>query len=109
MKNIVAHDFLVLQPGQLVSVSADVALTMQIDCGRVWVTMEGDQNDYWLFNGDTLDLIAGRRVVIEANKLFSQIDFLPLRQAVAQPSIPCALPQSHTAAKTVVAAYAPAV
>lgn len=77
MKNIVAHDFLVLQPGQLISVSADVALTMQVDCGRVWVTIEGDENDYWLFNGDILALIAGRHVVIEAYKMCSRIDFLP--------------------------------
>lgn len=77
MKNIVTHDFLVLQPGQLISVRADVALTMQVDCGRVWVTIEGDKNDYWLFNGDSLALIVGRHVVIEAYKMFSRIDFLP--------------------------------
>ena len=77
MKNIVAHDFLVLQPGQLISVSAGVALTMQVDCGRVWVTIEGDENDYWLFNGDILALIAGRHVVIAAYKMCSRIDFLP--------------------------------
>lgn len=77
MKNIVAHDFLILQPGQLISVSADVALTMQVDCGRVWVTIAGGKNDYWLFDGDTLALVAGRHVVIEAYKMCSRIDFLP--------------------------------
>ncbi|NMM26017.1 MAG: DUF2917 domain-containing protein [Glaciimonas sp.] len=80
MKNIVANDFLILQPGQLISVSADAALTMQIDCGRVWVTIEGVNADYWLFDGDTLALIAGRHVVIEAVKVFSRIDFLPSLQ-----------------------------
>ncbi|MEO6354927.1 MAG: DUF2917 domain-containing protein [Burkholderiaceae bacterium] len=118
MKNIVAHDSLVLQSGQLISVSADAALTMQIDCGRVWVTMDGDKEDYWLFDGATLVLIAGRHVVIEADKLFSRIDFLPSLQTVAQPSmqsklsIPLASPKSDTHAAAIltaaVTAYAPA-
>ena len=77
MKNIVAHDFLVLRPGQLISVTSDVARLMRIDCGLVWVTIEGEAIDYWLFGGDSLALIAGRHVVIEADKLFSRIDFLP--------------------------------
>lgn len=113
MKNIVAHDSLVLQPGQLISVSADAALTMQIDCGRVWVTLEGDKEDYWLFDGDTLVLIAGRHVVIEADKLFSRIGFLPSLQTEAQPSIPLASPKSDAHATAIltaaVTAYAPAV
>lgn len=77
MKNIVANDSLVFQPGQLLSVSADAALTMSIDCGCVWVTVEGDATDYWLFRGDSLVLAPARHVVIEADKVFSRIDFLP--------------------------------
>lgn len=77
MKNIVANDSLVFQPGQLISVSADAALTMRVDCGCVWVTIEGDAIDHWLFGGDSLLLVPARHVVIEADKVFSRIDFLP--------------------------------
>ncbi|NMM36170.1 MAG: DUF2917 domain-containing protein [Glaciimonas sp.] len=98
MKNIVAHDFLVLQPRQLISVSADVALTMQIDNGCVWVTIEGDNEDYWLFGGDTLALIAGRHVVIEADKVFSRIDFLPSLQLADRQCMPIPVASSDVEA-----------
>lgn len=80
MKNIAANDSLVLLPGQLISVTSDSAQLMQIDCGRVWATIEGDPDDYWLFGGDSLLLAAARHVVIEADKMFSRIDFLPSQQ-----------------------------
>ena len=80
MKNIAANDSLVLLPGQLISVTSDTAQLMRIDCGRVWVTITGDPDDYWLFGGDSLPLAAARHVVIEADKVFSRIDFLPSLQ-----------------------------
>ena len=98
MKNIVANDSLVLQPGQLISVSADAALTMYIDCGRVWVTIEGDADDHWLFGGDSLLLASARHVVIEADKLFSRIDFLPSPQSGERQSMQTASPEPDTAA-----------
>ena len=98
MKNIAAHDSLVLQPGQLISVSAEAALTMWIACGRLWVTIEGDKYDYWLFGGDTLALIAGRHVVLEADKLFSRIDFLPSPPPRDRQSMQAASPELATAA-----------
>lgn len=81
MKNIVANDSLVLLPGQLISVTSHTVQLMRIDCGRVWVTIAGDSDDYWLFGGDSLLLAAARHVVIEADKAFSRIDFLPSLQA----------------------------
>ena len=87
MKNIVANDSLVFQPGQLISVSADTALTMRIDCGCVWVTIEGDATDYWLFGGDSLLLVPARHVVIEADKVYSRVDFQPAQEAAAAPAL----------------------
>lgn len=87
MKNIVANDSLVLQPGQLISVTSDAAQWMRIDCGRVWVTIEGDPIDHWLFGGDRLLLVPARHVVIEADKVFSRIDFLPSLQPGERPSM----------------------
>lgn len=83
MKSIEVCDSLVFQPGQLLSVSADAALTMRIDCGCVWVTVEGDVTDYWLFRGDSLVLAPARHVVIEADKVFSRVDFQPAPEPAA--------------------------
>lgn len=90
MKNIVANDSLVLPPGQLISVISDAAQLMRIDCGCVWVTIEGDADDHWLFGGDSLLLVPAQHVVIEADKVFSRIDFLPTAQPVDRPSMPVA-------------------
>lgn len=84
MRHIDANDSLALQPGQLISVSGAAAHWMHIECGRVWVTIEGDINDYWLSGGDRVLLAVARHVVIEADKAFSQVCFLPALQA--QPS-----------------------
>ena len=85
MKNLSANDFFTLSPGQLVSVTLDAAQTMRVDCGLVWVTIEGDEYDYWLSGGETLTLVPGRHIVIEADKTFSRIEVLP--QALAQPRV----------------------
>ncbi len=85
MKNLSTNDFLTLSPGQLVSVTVEAAQIMRVDCGLVWVTIEGDENDYWLSAGDALALIPGRHVVIEADKVFSRIDVLPY--AALQPRV----------------------
>ncbi|MFZ6647452.1 DUF2917 domain-containing protein [Undibacterium sp. TJN25] len=77
MKKINAKDSLILSAGELVSVSVDVMLKLSIDCGRVWVTQEGDEYDYWLQAGDTLILHPLRHIVVEADGLFSRMDLLP--------------------------------
>ncbi|WP_394782219.1 DUF2917 domain-containing protein [Undibacterium sp.] len=77
MKKINAKDSLTLTAGQLISVSADVMLKLRMDHGRVWVTQEGDEYDYWLQAGDTLILHPLRHIVIEADGQFSRMDVLP--------------------------------
>lgn len=98
MKNIVANDSLVLLPGQVISVTSDTAQLMRIDCGRVWVTIEGDAIDHWLSGGDSLLLASARHVVIEADKVFSRIDFLPSPQPGERQSMQAASPEPDTAA-----------
>ena len=90
MKNIAANDSLVLLPGQVISVTSDAAQLMRIDCGRVWVTIAGDSDDHWLFGGDSLLLQSARHVVIEADQVFSRIDFLPSLQPGDRKSMPAA-------------------
>ncbi|HTD03831.1 DUF2917 domain-containing protein [Undibacterium sp.] len=86
MKKINAKDTLTLSAGELVSVVADIALTLSIDCGRVWVTLEGDEFDYWLLAGDTMVLHPLRHVVIEADREFSRMDLRPCILSERQPS-----------------------
>jgi hypothetical protein len=77
MKHIRANDAIILMPGQAISIKADAAYTMRIDCGMVWMTIAGNPDDHWLASGERVALIAGRHIVIEAGPVFSRIDFLP--------------------------------
>lgn len=56
-----------LAPGTLVSVVPEHTLTLHIHRGLVWVTVEGDETDYWLRAGDLLQLPPVRHAVIEAD------------------------------------------
>lgn len=76
MKKLSAHEPLALSPWQLVSVMVEASQEIRIDCGLVWITIEGDANDYWLAAGATLELVPGRHIVIEADRFFSRIELL---------------------------------
>lgn len=43
-------------------------LTLQVMAGQVWLTVEGDQRDYWLASGDTFVLNRGERVWVSAGQ-----------------------------------------
>lgn len=77
MQNISAEELLPLAPCQLVSIRLEENRTIRVVSGRVWITIETDVNDYWLFVGETLALPRGRHIVIEADSGHSCIDFLP--------------------------------
>jgi len=85
MKKINAKDSLILSAGESISVSADITLKLSIDCGRVWVTQEGDEYDYWLLAGDILVLQPLRHIVIEADGQFSRVDVLPCPVSESEP------------------------
>ena len=56
-----------LHPGMLISVVPEHMLTLHIHRGLAWVTVEGDETDYWLRAGDLLQLPTLRHAVIEAD------------------------------------------
>lgn len=68
MRNLFTNDSLILPSGQAVSGIADRAQTMRILRGRVWITVEGISQDYFLQAGDTFTAIPGRLVVVEAEQ-----------------------------------------
>ncbi|KAF3997125.1 DUF2917 domain-containing protein [Glaciimonas immobilis] len=59
---------LALNAGQVLSMQAKRAETLQVTSGRVWVTISGERDDYWLSAGDHLNVAAGSRIVLEADQ-----------------------------------------
>ena len=65
---------LALDAGQVMSVQTAAAETLQVISGRVWVTVSGQSDDYWLGAGQYLNVAAGAHVVLEADKGRSLIE-----------------------------------
>lgn len=74
MSNIFANPSYTIAGGTAVSGTLEQPHAIQIACGRVWLTIEGDDCDYWLSAGESLNLPAGRLVVIEADRQASLIE-----------------------------------
>jgi hypothetical protein len=68
MRKLLANESLSIGAGQAMSVTAPVAQTLQIMQGRVWVTVAGQGDDYWLHAGQFLNVAADSHIVIEAVK-----------------------------------------
>lgn len=77
MRGLFTKKSLTIEAGQAVSGVSKHAHTLRIASGRVWITVEGISHDYWLTTGDTLTVIPGRLVVIEADRTASRIDIPP--------------------------------
>jgi hypothetical protein len=73
MQTCSAREALVLPVGQITSFILSEPMQVQIESGRVWLTISGMAEDFWLADGEVLALPAHRRVVIEAYKAASQI------------------------------------
>lgn len=52
-----------IRAGRLAHVS-----TLQVSQGRVWVTQEGRADDFWLKEGESMVLLPGNLVVVEADR-----------------------------------------
>ncbi|SFB30088.1 Protein of unknown function [Collimonas sp. OK607] len=68
MRKLLANESLTIDAGTATSVTAPVAQTLQIMQGRVWVTVTGHGDDYWLSAGQFLSVAADSHIVIEAIK-----------------------------------------
>src|SRR5450830_692717 len=63
MQNIFINRSLHLRTGELATVQINGAIKLQIGKGRVWITMEGAPDDYWLSGGEQIE-IAGRGMLV---------------------------------------------
>ena len=60
--------------GQVLAGVARQAKTVHVASGLAWITIEGTPDDFWLLPGDSLPIMPGKLVVIEAVKGASRID-----------------------------------
>lgn len=73
MRILFTNSRLNIKTGTTVSGISSQAETLKVVSGRVWVTIEGCKDDYWLAAGETLVVEAGKLVVIEAFREDSEI------------------------------------
>jgi len=77
MRKLFTKSSLHIAAGATVSGMSTETETLQVSAGRVWITVEGDLDDYWLQAGESITVDAGRLIVIEADKVDSRVS-LPL-------------------------------
>jgi hypothetical protein len=83
MRGLFTNQRFAIAAGQAVSGIAKQAQTLRIISGRVWITVEGISQDYWLFAGDTFTATPGHLTVIEADRADSQIELaLPCSESL---------------------------
>ena len=79
MRKLFTKSALVIDAGTTVSGISSQTETLQVTAGKVWITVEGSNEDYWLQAGESVSVAAGRLIVIEADKLDSRVS-LPCAQ-----------------------------
>ena len=57
-----------LDPSGIVTLSDGEDLQIHCKTGLLWVTVEGDERDYWLKSGESVKIRSAGRVVIEAGQ-----------------------------------------
>ena len=67
MRGLFTNRMLTVPAGQAVSGTANRAEMLRIQSGRVWITVEGIDHDYFLHAGDTFTAVPGRLIVLEAD------------------------------------------
>ena len=68
MRGLFTNRTLTIAAGQAVSGTANRAQTLRIQRGRVWITVEGIDHDYFLNAGDAFTAVPGRLTVLEADE-----------------------------------------
>ena len=73
MQNIFINRSLHLRTGELATVQINGAIKLQIGKGRVWITMEGAPDDYWLSGGEQIEIAVRGMLVVEGADASSQV------------------------------------
>ncbi|MFZ6816386.1 DUF2917 domain-containing protein [Undibacterium sp. Rencai35W] len=91
MTNNFAKPSYTIPSGDTVSGMLEQARRIEIACGRVWLTIAGEEHDFWLSAGDTVNLPANRLIVIESDQQASLIELSNVVEATTGSSM-----QQHT-------------
>jgi hypothetical protein len=75
MKTLFAGEMMTIPAGRAVSGTVICAGEIAVVAGRVWLTVEGEQADYWLCAGESVAVDAGRLVVLEADRTVCRVVF----------------------------------
>jgi len=57
---------LTLDKGALIDLRPTNNMKIEVECGNLWVTQEGDASDHVLGPGETFDVARGRLIVVQA-------------------------------------------
>lgn len=74
MTNNFANPSYKIVAGETFSGTAEQPRKITVACGRVWLTIAGQTDDYWLNAGESMVIPAGHFVVIEADQQASLIE-----------------------------------
>lgn len=66
MQNFFNNKPLQLAQGEVVALRINGGIKLKVMCGRVWVTLQGDSADYWLCDGQQIDIPGYGILVVEA-------------------------------------------
>lgn len=87
MRTLFTTKSLDIPVGQAVSGIAKEAQTLRVVSGRVWITIEGISQDYWLSTGDKLVVPSGQLTVIEAESANSEVEMVHARDRDMLPQL----------------------
>lgn len=73
MQNIFINKPLRLEASAVATFQVTRPLRLRVNSGCIWVTIEGNRIDYWLFGGQSLDLSEQGLVVIESINTNSEL------------------------------------
>ena len=67
MRELFTKGSMLIAPGQAVAGKTKQTYLLRVQRGRVWMTMEGELEDYWLMAGDEIMVLPRQLTVIEAD------------------------------------------
>jgi len=73
MQNIFINRSLHLRTGEVATLQVNGAVRLQVGNGRVWITMEGAPDDYWLSAGEQIEIAGRGMLVVEGADASSQV------------------------------------
>lgn len=74
MTNNFANPSYTITAGKTLSGVSPVERQIKVVCGRVWLTIAGDDSDFWLTADESVVIPAHRMVVLEADQQASSIE-----------------------------------